>query len=61
MPFVPQKPRRKIAEDAESYTYVRCDDPEHEPPGMMVFREDGYWSCPKCGKRTIIHIPRAAL
>lgn len=38
-----------------------CMSPEHNPPGMVVFRTSGTWVCPACGRKTLINVPEVTL
>ena len=54
-------PLKKLDDD-KTWTRKVCRSPEHNPPGMMVYRPGTYeWTCPKCGDVTSFTVPLVTL
>lgn len=49
MPFVPLTP-----DERKQWKVIRCTEPGHRPPNMIVVTEPMKWVCPGCGQETMV-------
>lgn len=58
MPFTTFEP----FDDNHKYIFEPCKSSEHNPPSHMFLEPGTYvWTCPSCGKSTVIIVPKITL